>query len=56
MKYTIDSKNKTIVIQSSFKYEEFLETFKKYEGYKISLDFNYNYTVSVTSPSGFTLN
>jgi len=38
MKYTVDSNNQTIVIHSSFKYEDFIATFKKYEGYKITVD------------------
>lgn len=47
MKYKVDTKAKTIVILSSYKYEDFIVVFQKYEGYtfkmeEISVNYVYN--------------
>lgn len=44
MKYTVDTYKNTIVIHSSFKYEDFITTFSKYEGYKITVNNNPKFT------------
>jgi hypothetical protein len=48
MKYTVDTNAQTIKIIGSFKYEDYIEVFKKYSDFTFSME-NPSYTVTLTS-------
>lgn len=48
MKYFVDTKKQTVKIIGSFKYEDYIEVFKKYSDFTFSME-NPNYTVTLTS-------